>query len=115
MTSWHRLLRVGYSFVGGWLAYVKGGAAWTRENADIAFTPPLLGIAVDPTGSATRTGWTAGGGLDWAFAPHWSVSLEYDYYDFGGNDFALTGSRSTFNGNLKDRLQTVTVGLNYHF
>jgi opacity protein-like surface antigen len=43
------------------------------------------------------------------------VSLEYDYYDFGGNDFALTGSRSTFNGNLKDRLQTVTVGLNYHF
>jgi outer membrane immunogenic protein len=56
-------------------------------------------------------------GLDWAFAPHWSTNLEYDYYDFGGNDFTLTdtANRATFTANLKDRIHTVTVGLNYHF
>jgi hypothetical protein len=30
------------------------------------------------------------GGLDWAFAPHWSTNLEYNYYAFGDNIFTLT-------------------------
>jgi outer membrane immunogenic protein len=109
--------RAGYNFAGNWLAYVKGGAAWTEEKADIIFTPPLLGFAVDPRGTTTRTGWTAGAGLEWAFAPHWSTKFEYDYYDFGSNDFTLTDTvnRVTFTANLKDRIHTLTVGLNYRF
>jgi outer membrane immunogenic protein len=109
--------RVGFSFVGGWLAYARGGVAWTREKADIVFTSPLLGFTVDPRATTTRIGWTAGAGLDWAFAPHWSTNFEYDFYDFGGNDFTLTDTitRATFTGNLKDRIHTVTVGLNYRF
>jgi outer membrane immunogenic protein len=109
--------RAGYSFVGGWLLYARGGAAWTQEKADIAFTDPVLRFAVDPRATTTRTGWTAGAGLDWAFAPHWSANFEYDYYDFGANDFTLVDSvnRVTFTANLKDRIHTVTVGLNYHF
>jgi outer membrane immunogenic protein len=109
--------RVGYAFAGNWLFYVRGGAAWTREKSDIAFTPPGLGLPVDAIGTATRPGWTAGAGLDWAFAPHWSTSVEYDYYDFGANDFFLTDPVHgvTFHGNLRDRIHTVTVGLNYHF
>ncbi|WP_461319559.1 outer membrane protein [Bradyrhizobium barranii] len=67
--------------------------------------------------TATRTGWTAGVGLDWAFAPHWSTNFAYDYYDFGANDFLLTNSVPpvTFSGNLKDRIHAVTVGVNYRF
>ena len=109
--------RLGYAFAGGWLLYVRGGAAWTREKSDIVFMPPSLGFTVDSIGTATRTGWTAGTGLDWAFAPHWSTSLEYDYYDFGANDFFLTdpGTGVSFHGNLRDRIHTVTGGLNYHF
>jgi hypothetical protein len=48
-----------------------------------------LGIAVDPSVTMTRTGYTAGAGLEWAFAPHWSATLEYDFYDFGENAFAV--------------------------
>ncbi|MGY8683497.1 outer membrane beta-barrel protein [Bradyrhizobium sp. UFLA05-153] len=109
--------RLGYSFADRWLVYARGGVAWAHEKADIAFTPPLLGFVVDPRGSATWTGWTAGTGVDWAFAPHWSTNFEYDYYDFGANDFTLTDTvnRVTFTGNLKDRIHTVTVGVNYHF
>ena len=28
-----------------------------------------------------RIGWTAGGGVEWAFAPKWSAKLEYLYTD----------------------------------
>jgi outer membrane immunogenic protein len=109
--------RVGYSFAGSWLIYAKGGAAWTREKADNVFTPPLRSFVADPAATTTRTGWTAGAGLDWAFAPHWSTNLEYDYYDFGANDFTLTDPihTLTFTGNLKDRLHAVTLGVNYRF
>jgi len=108
--------RLGYSVADRWLAYVRGGAAWTQEKADNAFTR-ANGIPVDPSATMTRTGWTAGAGLDWAFAPHWSVNLEYNYYDFGNNDFRLTDpATGVFTlGSLKDRIQTVTAGVNYHF
>jgi outer membrane immunogenic protein len=112
--------RVGYSFANRWLFFVRGGAAWTREKADNAFTmpagtSPLAPVAVDPSGTMTRTGWTAGTGIEWAFSPHWSASLEYSYYDFGDNAFTLTGPISGVTGSLKDRIHTVTTGVNYHF
>ena len=33
-----------------------------------------------------RSGWTVGGGLEWMFAPGWSVFGEYNYMDFGRKD-----------------------------
>jgi len=108
--------RLGYSFANTWLAYGKGGVAWTREKSDIVFTLPGR-PTVDPKGTRTVTGWTAGAGLEWAFAQHWTARLEYDYYDFGDNAFRLTdpatGAFAT--GSLKDRINTVTVGVNYRF
>jgi outer membrane immunogenic protein len=108
--------RLGYSFTYGWLAYVRGGAAWTRERADNAFTTPA-GIAVDPSGAMTRAGWTAGAGVEWALAPHWSTNLEYNYYDFGNNGFRLVdpATNQFMTGSLKDRIHGVTLGVNYHF
>jgi outer membrane immunogenic protein len=107
--------RLGYSFVDRRLFYVKGGAAWVNEKADIAFTN-LVGTAVDPSTSTTRTGWTIGTGAEWAFAPHWSATLEYDYYDFGTRSLTLTAPTDTVTvSNFKDTIQTVTAGVNYHF
>ena len=31
--------------------------------------------------SNTSTGWTAGGGVEWMFMPHWTAKLEYLYVD----------------------------------
>jgi outer membrane immunogenic protein len=108
--------RLGYSFAGQWLVFVRGGAAWTNEKLDDAFTR-FDGLAVDPTASSTRTGWTVGTGAEWAFAPHWSATLEYNYYDFGNNSPVLTdnvGTRVTI-FSLKDNIHAVTTGVNYHF
>ena len=34
-------------------------------------------------GSSTRTGWTAGGGVEYAFTNNWIIGAEYLYYDLG--------------------------------
>jgi outer membrane immunogenic protein len=109
--------RLGYSVADRWLVYAKGGAAWTNEKMDVAFTN-LQAIAVDPSAAMTRTGWTVGTGVDWAFAPHWSSTLEYNYYDFGDHgatlfDAAHNATVTVFS--LRDRIHAVTVGVNYHF
>jgi len=108
--------RAGYSFAGGVLVYARGGAAFAGEKADEAFTDPILG-PVDASASSTRAGWTAGAGVDWAFLPHWSMEVKYDYYDFGNNNFVLNDptTGATVTGSVKYRLQTVTIGSSYHF
>lgn len=108
--------RVGYAFADRWLVFVRGGAAWTHEKLDTAFTR-LTGIAVDPSETTTRGGWTAGTGVDWAFAPHWSASLEYNYHDFGDRRSTQTDSGGTVLtiASFKDRIHTVTAGIDYHF
>ena len=109
--------RLGYSFADRWLVFVRGGAAWTREKADDAFTT-AAGVAVDPSATMTRTGWTVGTGVDWAFAPHWSATLEYNYYDFGSHGATLTSSTNNVVVtvfSLKDTINAVTAGLNYRF
>ena len=38
--------------------------------------------------SDIRVGWTAGGGLEWAFTPNWTLKAEALYYDLGSASFA---------------------------
>jgi len=58
------------------LLYVKGGAAVTSNKYDI-FTPG--GALLASGGNNTRWGGTAGVGVEYGFAPSWSVALEYDH------------------------------------
>jgi outer membrane immunogenic protein len=109
--------RLGYSFADRWLVFVRGGGAWTREKIDDAWVNDF-GIATDPSATMTRTGWTAGTGVEWAFARHWSATLEYDYYDFGSRGAVLNDAAkrtSIIVGSLRDTIHTVTAGVNYHF
>jgi outer membrane immunogenic protein len=64
------------------VAYVKGGAAWTREK--YRFTE----IATIET-RQSRWGWTIGTGLEVGITPNWSVALEYNYVDFGDENTNL--------------------------
>lgn len=59
----------------------------------------------------TNTGWTAGGGAEYApaFLPNVSVKAEYLYTDLRANDGGLFFAN---NGRLK--FHTVRAGLNYH-
>jgi outer membrane immunogenic protein len=109
--------RLGYVYAERWLVYARGGAAWTREKIDDAFISPVVGVPTDPSATVTRTGWTAGAGVEWAFAAHWSANVEYNYYDFGtkGPILLISPLNSVTVANLKDSIHATTAGVNYHF
>ena len=113
--------RVGYLFAPQVLGYVKGGGAWARIDHNIL--QPGGALSESATG-IDRQGWTVGGGLEWMFAPGWSVFGEYNYMDFGRKDIGFT-SAVTGNGfvagapsevvSTRLTVQQVLVGVNYKF
>ncbi|MBJ7533155.1 porin family protein [Rhodomicrobium vannielii ATCC 17100] len=85
--------RLGYAF-GNTLAYATGGFAY----GEFEYSVPGLGSA-----SETETGYVVGGGLEHKFTQNISGKLEYQYLNLGEeNDLDLG-------------INTVRVGLNYHF
>jgi outer membrane immunogenic protein len=98
--------RLGFA-VDHWLFYGTGGVAY----GDIKFTDLPAALVVN--GSNTNVGWTAGGGIEYAFTRNWSAKAEYLYVNLGSAGFACTPgcgtSTVTFNENI------FRGGLNYRF
>jgi outer membrane immunogenic protein len=90
---------------GPWLVYATGGGAWVNFQADISAPG---GTVTDHT---TKSGWTAGGGVEWMFLPRWSAKLEYLFIETNSSDVTLFGQ--TFSAKAQENV--VRAGLNYHF
>ena len=105
--------RVGYA-IDRVLLYAKGGVAWAGDKYTV--TGAFAGTGFGFEGLDVRTGWTAGGGVEWAFSRHWSASVEYDYYQFGRGNVLMSDSINTFSGlvDAKQSVQVVKAGLNFH-
>jgi len=95
--------RVGYAF-DRWLPYFTGGAAFGRVAA--SSTDPAA-----PGDSDTLTGWTVGGGLEYAFLANWSAKIEYLYVDLGSFNSAV----APVVNNVSFKENIVRAGLNYKF
>jgi high affinity Mn2+ porin len=95
--------RVGYAS-GRWLAYATGGLAFAGERF---LNSPAVGS--DEKILNVRLGWTAGAGIEYAFAPHWSARLEYLYSQFGRADIHFP-SATQYTSSLD--FQSLRVGLN---
>ena len=110
--------RIGFT---GWLPrtlfYVRGGGAWIRENWQAVISGEDFNTASIFSGSQTRTGWTVGGGLEYAIAPNWSVFAEFNHYDFGNKRLlSIGGSHGGFiHLDAKQRIEAVRLGVNYRF
>ena len=102
--------RVGYAW-NNWLFYAKGGAAWASDR----YSASDVLATYDFEGSETRFGWTAGGGLEWAFSDIWSARLEYDYYGFGTRSVTFIDNVSGTVGplDIKQNIQVIKVGVNF--
>jgi outer membrane immunogenic protein len=105
--------RVGYAFE-NLLFYAKGGVAWAGDKFTV--TGSFQGTGFGFEGLEARTGFVAGTGIEWAFARHWSTSLEYDYYQFGHRTTLMSDAINGFSGNMdiKQSVQVVKVGINFH-
>lgn len=103
--------RIGYAW-DRFLAYVKGGGAWERDDYGWFVTAlPALGISA----SETRSGWTVGIGAEYAFTDWISGFVEYDYYDFGTRSVAFPADLVTFNVDIRERKNVAKIGLNLRF
>jgi outer membrane immunogenic protein len=112
--------RIGWA-AGPWMFYGKGGVALDQTSSTgVAFTPAGTLIETSTT-STDRSGWVAGAGIEWAFAPAWSAKIEYEHFDFGSTRIgvnhvaAATGVFSTTFVSSTERIDLVKGGINYRF
>lgn len=93
--------RAGFAFSNA-LIYGKAGYAWASNKVDAT----ILGLSASD--SQFHSGWAAGGGVEYGFAPNWSAKVEYLYADLG--------TQTYFGGlELGTTLHTVKGGINYRF
>ena len=137
-TNWLATVRprVGVAFA-NLVVYATGGVAFTKQNntlVDAVITtggPPFPGggsVGAFAVTSSRDVGWTVGGGIEYAIAPHWSLKAEYLHLDFGSATASagvtnepppqfcpcgLTAAVLTASTHL--RADIVRVGLNYKF
>lgn len=117
------------------LVYGTGGFAYGRVKEDVAFYGPKFSLAyggyaiacvvgqpcLTGSSSGTRTGWTAGGGLEYALGTNLTVKAEYLYVNLGSDSFRVSAVTHgsyvpmSFNARYSTGLHIARAGLNYRF
>jgi outer membrane immunogenic protein len=107
-----------------WFGTVRGRAGVSLLNAQLliygtggfAYGDLRLNNGWFGGGSRTATGWTAGGGLEYAFLPNWSAKVEYLYTNLGA-DYGPLYAGPFIVGDSRQRapLNAVRAGVNYRF
>jgi len=111
--------RLGWAF-DTLLAYATGGLALTDLKTNNTYQDPV--ITQSWSGSTTKTGWTVGGGLEWALNRNWSVKAEYLYVKFtsvNASGFlvshAVNGYASAISTSTDLTAHIARAGVNYKF
>ena len=116
--------RLGYA-AGNWLFYGTGGLALTSLKGSFNFTDTFATAAESAAVSGTKLGWAAGGGVEVALGPSWSIKAEYIHADFGSVSTTSTNltaftppipfPTSVFSHRASLTADIGRIGLNYHF
>lgn len=125
-------VRLGFLVTPTLLLYGTGGLAYGTADMSTSITQIVANAPAIPNPYSSfgnfdhvLAGWTAGGGLEWLFAPNWSVKVEYLYYDLGSVSYTMSPlvnfnttpdvftlgaptAHTRFNGNI------VRAGIDYH-
>ena len=135
--------RLGYLPADNLLAYVTGGLAYGRvehtgsyvnnNSSGFSITNTVGGTTFNVTcngnvtcftgsSSSMATGWTLGGGLEYAVWQHWTLRAEYLYVSLYGKSVTETALASpgntpaSFNANYsRTNFNVARVGVNYRF
>ena len=105
--------QVGYAW-NNVLWYLKGGAAVTDNRYSSFFT--ATNVVFNQT-SETRWGGAVGTGIEFGFAPNWSVGVEYDHLFMGNNavTFPASAIAVTRSDTIRQDVDMGTVRVNYRF
>ena len=92
------------------MLYGKGGAGWINNKFTYTTLAPLV-----YSSNNTASGYDAGAGIDWMFAPNWDVFLEYDHIGASRKSLTFVAPTAFFPENTKTSLDKVLVGVDYRF
>lgn len=95
--------RAGFA-VNNVLIYGKGG--WAYMLNELSTT----GFGISVLERQFHNGWTAGGGVEWAFAGPWSAKAEYMFASYFAAPYVSLGGAT-----LAADVHTVKAGINYRF
>ena len=107
-----------------WMATARGRFGYAVNNLLFFTTAGYAGAGVDAgvynnahqllaSSSSTRSGWTAGGGIEWGFAPNWSTKFELLYMKFNTVAFNTAVAEGPRTVPLDDTV--FRIGINYRF
>jgi outer membrane immunogenic protein len=106
--------QVGYAW-NNVLWYVKGGAAVVADRYYGLTT--ATGIAFDQA-TDTRWGGTVGTGIEFSFAPNWSVAFEYDHLFMGSRNISFTNTATgvfSRTDGIRQDVDMATARVNYRW
>jgi outer membrane immunogenic protein len=89
---------------GNVMPYVVGGVAIADATRNTAYNSQSF--------SNSHTGFVVGAGVDWRFAPTWSVGAEYQYMDLGTKRYAFTSGNQPI---VHLTTSILKVNINKHF
>src|ERR1044072_9499586 len=106
--------RLGFLVTPSMLLYGTAGLAYGQVKSDYTLNfqgAPLASVHIRDV----KAGWTAGDGLEFAWAGHCSAKVDYLYMDLGKNEitFSAGGVTGTIDRQLTDHI--LRFGVNYRF
>jgi len=111
--------RLGYNFTPQWLGFISGGFAYSQVNASArggVMLPSGASAGFAGAKNGIQTGWAAGAGTEYAFAPQFGLVLEYLHTDLGSFSYnapiaGVVGQRVS----VDNEANIIRLGVNYHF
>ena len=105
------------------MIYGTGGFAYAGlDNSGVVDFRPFGGLSHLPASNDdTETGWTGGGGIEYAINRHWTIKVEYLYIDVGSNSATgiqipdLNDPSTMVRYHWDNAFHTVTGGVNFKF
>ena len=100
------------------LLFATGGYAYGRNKITASASATVTGPSGGGTGAASfsdsqwMSGWTLGGGVEYAFTPNISSKLEYLYADLGKSTFYKGTLMET---KVANKVSIIRAGVNYRF
>jgi outer membrane immunogenic protein len=89
------------------LVYVKVGGGWVQNE------PGVTSLTTGATFRGSNSGWLIGAGTEYAFLPHWTAKIEWDFLDFA--DQTGFGIVRTDTFDISRNVQMLKFGINYKF
>jgi len=116
--DWYATLRARAGYLTGpSLLYVTGGAAFVHTTDTFGgFVDFNTSATIIPASASTttRTGWTAGGGIETKLSRNWSAKTEYLYIDTGTGSFVANPFGENATTTFSHNIHVFKTGLNYN-